>query len=408
MALSQFDRVAEFLQLGNELAERLKWPKRLISVSCPIKRDSGEVEVFFAHRVQYHLSSGPVKGGLRYHPEVELGEVAALAMWMNWKCALMGLPFGGGKGGIACEPRSMSGAELERLTRRFTMEITPFIGPDLDVMAPDMGTNEQTMAWIVDTFSTRAGCLVPGVVTGKPVALQGTLGRIEATGHGVGFLAMRALEQLGVETHKATAVVQGFGNVGMHAALYLHRSGVKVIAIADVAGAIHDPEGIDVEKLRQFVQAGHALLDFAPQKRIDASAMLELECSVLLPCATAMVIDAQVAAKLRCKVLAEGANGPTTPEADLVLEQRGDVFVIPDILCNSGGVVVSYFEWVQNLQRFSWSLSEVNSRLENRLTHAYERVLKYALQHGISHRVAAMAIGVAEVAEVKRERGMFP
>ena len=408
MAATQFDLVADFLNLNDELRERTKWPKRLITVTVPIRHDDGSVKVYFGHRVQHNLTRGPVKGGLRYHPKVDLGEVAALAMWMNWKCALMDLPYGGGKGGISCDPRTMSMGELERMTRRYTMEMIPFIGEDIDIMAPDMGTNEQTMAWMTDTYSTHAGRLIPGIVTGKPLSLQGSAGRTQATGHGVAFLACRALNKLGITIAGATAVVQGFGNVGSHAAYGLANSGVKITGISDVNGALWNANGIDTRALRDYVQANGSIVGFPEADPIDPADLLCQPCDILVPAATDMVINAQNAPLLKCKVLAEGANGPTTPEADKVIDARGDIFVIPDILCNAGGVTVSYFEWVQNLQRFQWTEREVLTKLETMLETAFARVLAFAERNKLSNRMAAQSLAVKMVADVKAQRGLFP
>ena len=408
MAARQFDEVAEFMELEEEIRERCKWPKRLISVSIPVRMDDGRTEVFFGHRVQHHLSRGPVKGGLRYHPSVDLGEVAALAMWMNWKCALMRLPFGGAKGGINCNPRLMSDREKERVTRRFAAEIVPFIGKEVDIMAPDMGTDEQTMAWIVDVYSTHAGHLVPGIVTGTPVELQGSEGRREATGHGVAFLAMRALNKLERPVEGSSAVIQGFGNVGSYTAETLAWSGLKVKGISDVTGAVWNENGIDVGLLREHVEATGGVIGFEEAEAIDPDEMLLQRCEVLVPAALERVITDKNAAQLKCRVLAEAANGPTTPAADEILAERGDVFVLPDILCNAGGVTVSYFEWVQNLQRFHWTEREVLTKLETMLEGAFERLLHFAKDHKVSHRTAALCLGVGEVAEVKRRRGLFP
>ena len=408
MAATQFDRVADFLDLNDELRERCKWPKRLISVTVPVKLDSGEVKVFFAHRVQHHLTRGPVKGGLRYHPAVDLGEVAALAMWMNWKCALMDLPYGGGKGGIACDPRSMSSGELERMTRRFTMEILPFIGPEIDVMAPDMGTNEQTMAWMVDTYSTHQGHFAPSIVTGKPLMLQGSAGRTQATGHGVAFLASSALHKLNIRVEGATAVVQGFGNVGSYTASTMSSYGIKVCGISDVNGAIWNDNGLHVHELKEHVAKTGSIIGFKDSEAIAPDELLCQPCDILAPAALDRVITGENAGKLRCKILAEGANGPTTPEADAILDARGDVFVIPDILCNAGGVTVSYFEWVQNLQRFQWTEREVLSKLETMLQKTFEKVIAFAAKHGVSQRVAAQSIAIKTVADAKAQRGMFP
>lgn len=408
MAAAQFDRAADFLNLRDEIRERCKWPKRIITVSVPVKLDNGSLKMFFAHRVQHHLSSGPVKGGLRYHPSVDIGEVAALASWMTWKCALAGLPFGGGKGGIACDPHAMSTGELERMTRRFTQEMIPFIGPQIDVMAPDVGTNEKVMAWIVDTYSMHAGSLEPSIVTGKPLGLHGSAGRKEATGHGVAFLAMQALEKLEIKVRDATVVVQGFGNVGSYAARNLALSGAKVIAVGDASGAIYNAKGLDIPALMKYTESNKSVVGFPESEPLPADELLTLECDVLAPAALERVITAANAGRLRCKVLAEGANGPTTNEADAVLEARGDIFVIPDILCNAGGVIVSYFEWVQALQHYSWTEQEVHQKLESMLAASLREVLNFAKYRNLPNRVAAMALGIQRVAETKELRGLFP
>lgn len=406
MAADQFDRTADFLNLSEGVRERCKWPKRMIIVSIPIKMDNGSTKVFSGYRVQHHFSRGPVKGGLRYAPNVDIGEVGALAMWMNWKCALMGLPFGGGKGGVACNPREMSQRELEALTRRFASEMTPFIGPEIDVMAPDMGTNEQTMAWITDVYAQHKGHLVPGVVTGKPVNLSGSLGRTAATGHGVAFCATLGLQKVGLSD--GTAIIQGFGNVGSYAALTLQRFGTKVIAVSDVTGAIHNEEGIEIHELVDYVKETGGVAGFTGAEACDADEMLCMECDILVPAAMERVIHKDNARKLRCKVLAEGANGPTTPEADAILEERGDIYLIPDILCNAGGVTVSYFEWVQNLQRMQWTEQEVLTKLDTMLKNAFDKVANYASKNQLPNRIAALAIGIKEVADVKEQRGLFP
>lgn len=408
MAAEQFDQVADFLNLSADLRERCKWPKRFITVTVPIRRDDGTTEVFFGHRVQHHLTRGPIKGGLRYHPAVDLGEITALAVWMTWKCALMDLPFGGGKGGIACDPSRMSAGELERLTRRFTMEMIPFIGPETDVMAPDVGTNEQTMAWMTDTYSTHMGHLVPAIVTGKPLNLQGSNGRTRATGHGVAFLASNALHQLGTPLAGGTAVVQGFGNVGSHTAYTLDSFGVKIRGVSDVHGAIWNDGGLDLTKLRAHVAATGTVTGFSEAETIDPELLLCQPCDILAPCALDRVITAANAPHLQCRILAEGANGPTTPEADRILEARGDVFIIPDVLCNAGGVTVSYFEWVQNFQHFLWTEREVITRLETMLQNAYSKVTGFAKYHNLSHRMAAQAIAIKTVADAKCARGLFP
>lgn len=408
MAASQFDRTADFLNIDPEVRERCKWPKRLITVTVPIQRDSGETEVFFGYRVQHHLSRGPVKGGLRFHPGVNLGEVAALAMWMNWKCALMDLPYGGGKGGVCCNPRNMSQRELESVTRRFTTEMLPFIGPETDVMAPDMGTNSQTMAWIADVYSTHKGYLAPDIVTGKPVALQGSQGRDIATGHGVAFLVSRAFSKLKIKERDATAIIQGFGNVGSHCARTLSRYGTRVTGISDVTGAIWNEQGIDIDQLTAYVESTGGVKDFPGAEEIDPDAMLTRPCTALIPAALERVINDKNAAQIQCRVLAEGANGPTTPNADAIIEQRDDIFLIPDILCNAGGVTVSYFEWVQNLQRYQWTEEEVITKLETKLETAFEKVIWFSEQNKTPHRVSALALGISEVASTKSIRGLFP
>ena len=408
MAVDQFDRAAQHLTLDPGIAERCKWPKRLITVSVPVRMDDGSLKMFFGHRVQHHLSSGPVKGGLRYHPQVDIGEVAALAMWMTWKCALVGLPFGGGKGGIACDPQSMSQGELERMTRRFTQEMIPFIGPNIDVMAPDMGTYEKTMAWMTDTWSVHVGSLDPGIVTGKPIGLHGSAGRKEATGHGVAFLAVSALEKMGMRADECTAVIQGFGNVGSYAARDLARYGVKIIAIGDATGAIYNKDGFRIDDLMAYAIEHRGVAGFPGGEPIGSAELLELECDILAPCAMERVIHEGDAGKLRCKILAEGANGPTTAEADAILEARDDLFIIPDILCNSGGVIVSYFEWVQSFQHMAWTENEVRIKLEQMLTNSFREVLALAKKQEVGHRVAALMLGIKRVAETKEIRGLFP
>ena len=408
MAAEQFDRVADFLGLEQRVRERCKWPKRLITVSLPVTMDDGRTEVFFGYRVQHHLSRGPVKGGLRFHPSVKLGEVAALAMWMNWKCALMGLPYGGGKGGIACDPCAMSMGEQERLTRRFAQEIGQFIGPEVDVMAPDVGTTAQHMAWILDTYSTREGRFVPEVITGKPVELQGSEGRTQATGHGVAFLATRALNKLGLPVSGASAIVQGFGNVGSYAVETMSGYGMHVRGVSDLSGAIWNEAGIDALDLRAHVAKTGGVAGFPDAEAIDPDEMLEQECDILVPAAMERVITEKNAANLKCRILAEAANGPTTPEADAIIEERGDIFLIPDVLCNAGGVTVSYFEWVQNLQRFSWTKPEVLTKLETKLNEAFENLMDFCEERECGHRLGALATGIDLVARVKKTRGLFP
>jgi glutamate dehydrogenase (NAD(P)+) len=408
MACQQFDLVADHLQIPESERERIKYPKRSMTVAIPIQRDDGTVHVFSGYRVQHHLTLGPTKGGLRYHPDVRLGEVAALAMWMSWKCALTGLPYGGAKGGIACDPTRMSKGELERLTRRFTQEMIPFIGPQVDVMAPDLGTNEQVMAWMMDTYSVHAGHTVPSIVTGKPVNLGGSLGRREATGRGVGYLVNRASDTLGLDMGKATAVVQGYGNVGSIAALSLARYGAKVIAVSDVNGGIYNAKGLDLWELEKHVAAKKNVAAFPESEPITNEQLLLLPCDILVPAALERQINGHNAAKIKCRILAEAANGPTTPEADEILNQRPEIFILPDVLCNAGGVVVSYFEWVQDLQSFFWGETEVVDKLFRILENAYTQILASAKKEKIPMRLAALSLGIKRVQEAKRIRGLFP
>jgi glutamate dehydrogenase (NAD(P)+) len=408
MACQQFDLVANHLQISDAERARLKFPKRSMTVALPIRRDDGTTQVFTGYRVQHHLTLGPTKGGLRYHPDVKLGEVAALAMWMSWKCALTGLPYGGAKGGIACDPNKMSPLELEHLTRRYTQEMIPFIGPQVDVMAPDLGTNEQIMAWMMDTYSVYAGYTVPSIVTGKPVGLGGSLGRREATGRGVGYLVNRATDALGLDMSQCTAVVQGFGNVGSVTAFSLARYGAKVIAVSDVNGGIHNAKGLDLRKLEKYVAEKKTVAGFPESEPVTNEQLLSLPCEILVPAALERQITEANAGKIKCRILAEAANGPTTPEADVILNQRPEIFIIPDILCNAGGVVVSYFEWVQDLQSFFWGETEVVDKLFRILETAWTQILNTSRKEKISMRLAAMSLGVKRVQEAKRVRGLFP
>lgn len=407
MARRQFDQVADHLQIPADERERIFMPKRAISVSCPIHRDDGSVAVFNGYRVQHHLTLGPTKGGTRFAPTVDVGEVGALAIWMSWKCALVGLPYGGGKGGITVDPYSLSRRELEALSRRYMQEMIPFVGPQIDVMAPDMGTDETVMAWFMDTYSMYHGSTVTEIVTGKPVGCGGTVGRREATGRGVAYLIGRAMEIVGIEPGTATAIIQGFGNVGSVAALELTKRGVRITGVSDHTAAYYDPRGLEVSALTDFVRQNRVLKGFSSEALIDPGALLTQECDILVPAASERAITADNAGKLRCRILAEGANGPTTPEADLLLAES-DVFVLPDILCNAGGVVVSYFEWVQDLQRFFWDEAEVLDKLYRTLERSLQRVLGRAARDGIAHRDAAMALGVETVRQAKATRGLFP
>jgi glutamate dehydrogenase (NAD(P)+) len=408
MACEQFDLVADRLGIGQVERERVKYPKRALVVAVPVRMDDGRVQVFSGYRVQHHLSLGPTKGGLRFHPDVTIGEVAALAMWMSWKCALTGLPYGGAKGGVACDPRELSIGEMERLTRRFTQELIPFIGPQIDIPAPDVGTNEQTMAWIMDTYSTYQGHSVPGVVTGKPVNIGGSLGRREATGRGVGYLVGRAMDVIGMETRDSTVVVQGFGNVGSVAAASLAKHGAKIIGVSDAFGGIYNAKGLDLNLLNEHVEKTRSVVGFEGADAITNAELLELECDVLIPAALERQITGENAPRIKCRILAEGANGPTTPDADVILNARPDIFVIPDILANAGGVVVSYFEWVQDLQSFFWTEAEVVDKLFRILETAFTQTLNFSKHEKVSMRMAALTLGIKRVWEAKKQRGLFP
>jgi glutamate dehydrogenase (NAD(P)+) len=409
MAREQFHVIADHLGIPEDERDRLLYPKRAIVVSCPIHRDDGRTQVFTGYRVQHHLTLGPAKGGTRFSPAVDLGEIAALAIWMSWKCALVGLPYGGAKGGVRVDLTTLSKRELESLSRRYMQEMIPFVGPHTDVMAPDMGTNEQVMAWFMDTYSMYQGRTVTEIVTGKPVSSGGTLGRREATGRGVAHLARRVMKELAINLENATAVIQGFGNVGSYAALGLHQFGLKVIAVSDHTGALYDAAGLDIPALMRHAGQHGSIAGFSSELQFDHAQILTLPCDVLVPAAMERVIDAQVAENLKCRVLAEGANGPTTPDADLVLERRQDeIFLLPDILCNSGGVIVSYFEWVQDLQQLFWEEEEVMRREYQILDRAFDHMVTRARVDKIPHRTAAMAIGVEKVRAAKTTRGLFP
>jgi len=407
MAVLQLLSVAEHVHLDQNILERLSKPKRAMIAAVPIRMDDGKTHTFIGYRVQHSLTSGPSKGGLRYHPSVDLGEVAALAMWMTWKCAIMNLPFGGAKGGIACDPDKLSMGEKERMTRRFTEEILPIIGPRMDVPAPDLGTDEQTMAWIMDTYSMSVGYACPEIVTGKPLELGGCVGRREATGRGVVYCVMQALQEIGIAPGNASAVVQGFGNVGAVTCHELTTRGVKIVAVSDRYGAIANPQGIDVIGLARHVNGGKLLKDFPGAREIDPQELLTMPCTVLIPAALERQITEKNAGKLKCRILAEAANGPTTPDADAILAQS-DIFIIPDVLCNAGGVTVSYFEWVQDMQQFFWDEAQVYQKLEQLMLKAFHQVRTRAKESKIPMRMAALSLGVQKVAQEKKRRGLYP
>ncbi len=408
LAVAQFDQAAEAMGLDDDLRERLKLPQRSLVVSVPVRMDDGHVEVFSGYRVQHDSSRGPSKGGIRYHPDVNLGEVAALAMWMTWKCALADLPYGGAKGGVAVDPKSLSRGELQRLTRRYAAELFPLIGPEKDVPAPDVGTDAQVMAWIMDTYSQQVGYAVPGVVTGKPLSIGGSLGREEATGRGVVSVTLEALRHLKLDIRNTTVAIQGFGNVGSHTARIMHECGARVVAVSDVGGGLYKSSGLDIpELLTRTKTKGQPLQETKLGDRLSNEELLQLDCTVLVPAALSEQITKYNAAKLRCRVLVEGANGPTTLEADRIVEDKG-IFVIPDILANSGGVIVSYFEWVQDVQRFFWNAADIQNRLRDLMTSAFHRTWEFSRAKRTSMRMAALISGIDKVAQAHLHRGLYP
>lgn len=402
----RFDRAAQLLGLDPDLYAVMRVPSREIKVYIPVKMDTGHIQVFEGFRVQHNFARGPAKGGIRYAPDVSLDEVKALSAWMTWKCAVVNVPFGGGKGGIICDPHQMSIGELERLTRRYTAELIDFIGPDKDVPAPDMNTNEQTMAWIMDTYSMHARHTVTGVVTGKPVALGGSLGRREATGRGVLFTVNEAIKRFDLTPENTTVVVQGSGNVGGIGAQLMHEEGYKVVAISDVYGGIHNSNGLDIPKVLDYLQKNKSLEGYPEAEPVSNKDLLELECDVLTPCATENQITSENADRIRCKILAEGANGPTTPKADKILHDKG-IFVIPDILANAGGVTVSYFEWVQDRMGYFWPEAQVNERLEEKMVASFNELCHFADKHSVDTRTAAYMLAIDRVAYDTRMRGIY-
>ncbi|KQW53585.1 glutamate dehydrogenase [Nocardioides sp. Root1257] len=406
-ARSQLAAAIEVLEYDDSVYAMLATPRREVTVSIPLRRDDGSQEVLVGHRVQHNFSRGPAKGGLRYSPDVTLDEVRALAMWMTWKCALLDVPYGGAKGGVRIDPRGYSPAELERVTRRYTSEISPLIGPERDIPAPDIGTDERTMAWMMDTYSAQQGYTVLGVTTGKPISLGGSLGRATATSRGVAHVAFAALADRGIASTGATAAVQGFGKVGRYAARFLAEAGVRVVAVSDQYGAIADEAGLDVVALEAHVDATGSVVGFVGSDVLESAALLELDVDLLVPAAVEGVLNAGNAHRVRAKVIVEGANGPTTPEADEVFRSNG-VLVAPDILANAGGVVVSYFEWVQANQAFWWSADEVEARLATRMDIAWRAVNAHARRLGVPLRAAATALAVERVAQAHLLRGLYP
>jgi glutamate dehydrogenase (NAD(P)+) len=406
-AQTQFEQAIPYADVNESIVERLRYPERAVMVAVPIRRDAGHVEVFPAYRVQHSSVLGPTKGGIRYDPHVTLGECAALAVWMTWKCSLLRLPYGGAKGGVRCNPRSLSVPELRRLTRRYTSELMGVIGPQVDIPAPDMATNEQTMAWMMDTYSMQVGYAVPEIVTGKPVALGGSLFRSEATGAGVVMVIERACARLGWKLAEQRCVVQGFGNVGGVAAQELAAKGATVLAVSDISGGVYAPDGLELGALRAWLADHASLEDYPDAQHVSNAELLELPCDVLVLAALEDQITADNAPRLGTKLVAEGANGPTSIAADAILAERG-IPVLPDVLTNAGGVTVSYFEWVQDLGRLFWTRDEIRARLAEKLGDAFDRVWNLADEKGISLRQAALVAGINEVAGALKARGIYP
>jgi glutamate dehydrogenase (NAD(P)+) len=406
-AITQFEQALPHAGVGDAVAERLRFPERSLVVSVPVQLDDGRWRVFPGYRVQHSSVLGPTKGGIRYDPEVDLGECAALAMWMTWKCALLRLPYGGAKGGVRCNPKALSLNELQAITRRFTSELLPVIGPQEDIPAPDMATNEQTMAWMMDTYSMQRGFAVPEIVTGKPVALGGSLFRHEATGAGVVMVVERCCGKLGVPLAEQRCAVQGFGNVGGIAAGELYAKGARVVAVSDVSGGVHDENGLDVAELRRYAEENGSLASYDKCERVTNEELLELPCDVLVLAAREDQVTGENAGRVHARVIAEGANGPTSVEADAILADRG-ILVLPDVLTNAGGVTVSYFEWVQDLGRLFWDRNEIRARLSDKLGDAFERVWRLSEEQGLSLRSAALVGGIREVGSALMARGIYP
>ena len=407
MAVEQFGDAAERMGLDENMRRLLSVCQRQYTVNFPVQMDDGSIRMFEGHRVQHNIGRGPAKGGIRYHPQVNLDEVKALAMWMTWKCAVVGIPFGGAKGGVTVDPKGLSIHELENLTRRFTAEIGVLIGPHKDIPAPDVNTNAQVMAWMMDTYSMQMGYSVPGVVTGKPLNLGGSEGRVEATGRGAVFMAAAACKVLGLNLPDQRVVVQGFGNVGSVASKLIAEAGATVVGVSDVSGGYYNPKGLDIAAMIRYSRSNGSLEDYPEAQRISNDELLALPCDILIPAALEGQLTAANADAVRAKLIVEGANGPTTPEADKIFEGKG-IYLVPDILANAGGVTVSYFEWVQALQAFAWTEQEVNSRLRYIMDKAFAATVASAERHNVSLRTGALITAIALVADAATVRGIYP
>ena len=407
MAQQQLDDVARLIGLNESIHGYLREPKRVLEVSVPVRMDNGVFRMFKGYRVQHNMARGPSKGGIRYHPDVSLDEVKALAMWMTWKCSLVNIPFGGAKGGVICDPKNMSMQELENLTRRFTSEISIIIGPEKDIPAPDVYTTPQVMAWIMDTYSMQKGYSVPGVVTGKPVSIGGSLGRDKATARGCLFVVDEAMRARGIPVDGARVAIQGFGNAGMHAAELMQKAGYTIVAVSDSRGGVANSKGLDVSGVIAHKTETGSVVGFTGGERISNKQVLEYDCEVLVPAALEKVITAENAPRIRAKIIAEAANGPTLPEADSILSDRG-IMVLPDILANAGGVAVSYFEWVQDLQETFWEEDEINERLKRKMTRAFKETFEQSQRLNIDMRRGAYVVAVSRVAEATKLRGLYP
>jgi len=407
MAVEQFEAAAQVLNLSEDMREVLRQPKRELTVNFPVRLDNGRIKTYTGYRVQHNVNRGPAKGGIRYGPDVTLDEVRALAMWMTWKCAVVGIPFGGAKGGVICDPKQMSSAELERLTRRYTSEISIIIGPHSDIPAPDVNTNSQVMAWIMDTYSMHEGFSIPAVVTGKPLSIGGSEGRNDATATGVLFVTRRAARHLGMPMRGARVSIQGYGNAGSVAARLFHNEGCKVVAVSDTRGGIYNESGLDPAAVLRHKQERGSVIDFPKAQRVGVQDVLEVPCDILVPAATEGVLTATNADRVQARIVAEAANGPTTPQADKILFDKGTI-VIPDILANAGGVTVSYFEWVQDLQSFFWGVEEITQKLEMIMNRAFATVAEKADESHCDMRLAANMLAISRVAEATQIRGIYP